>query len=151
MPNFLNSKELDSAGPTRPQPTSDQRPATSDELPSTLVERTLQFQPFYAKRTQFPKSQVFTKLYITRTYENWTLGQIGKTNPIRTQFKPNRTQFRSRRFSLQPFLFGFLRCFASSSGPASMARLRILVCHFQPVIYNTGGSGSFTKEHNVKQ
>jgi len=43
----------------------------------------------YAKQSQFPKSQVSTKHYITRTYENWTISQIGKTNPIQTQFKAN--------------------------------------------------------------
>jgi len=97
MPNFLNSKELNSAGFSRPQP-------ASYELRSTLVERPLQIHPFYAKQSQFPKSQVFTKYYITRTYESWTLGQIGKTNPIQTQFKPNSNpiQTQSNPISTEP-------------------------------------------------
>jgi len=94
MPNFLNNKELNSVGFNRPQP-------ASCELRSTLVERPLQIQPFYAKRTQFPKSQVFTKFYITRTYENWTLGGIGKTNPIRTQFKANSNPIQSQTKPIQ--------------------------------------------------
>ncbi len=44
---------------------------------------------FYAKQTQFPKSQMNVNLYITRVYEdisNWTLGQNKpNSNPI----KPN--------------------------------------------------------------
>jgi len=90
MPNFLNSKELDS----RPQP-------ASRELRSTLVERPLQFQPFFAKRTQFPKSQISTMLYFTRTYESWTIGQIGKTNPKRTQFKANSNPIRTQSNPIQ--------------------------------------------------
>jgi len=99
MPNFLNSKELNSAGFTRPKP-------ASRELRSTLVERTLQFHPFFAKRTQFPKSQVSTKYYTARTCENWTIGEIGKTNPKRTQYEPNskpiRTQFEAKRSQSNP-------------------------------------------------
>jgi len=97
MPNFLNNKELNSAGFSRPQP-------ESYELRSTLVERPLQFQPFFAKRTQFPKSQVFTKYYITRTYESWTIGQIGKTNPKRTQNEPNTNPIRTQSKPIKPNL-----------------------------------------------
>jgi len=62
----------------------------------------------YAKQSQFPKSQVFTKFYITRTYESWTLGHIGKTNPIQTQFKANsnpnkanQSQFKANQTQFQ--------------------------------------------------
>jgi len=117
MPNFLNNKELNSAGFSRPKP-------ANYELCSTLVERTLQFQPFYAKQSQFPKSQVFTKYYITRTYENWTLGQLGKTKPIQTQSKPiqsqfkaNQTQFQSRR------LLGFLGVYSRANRLNAVSRL----------------------------
>jgi len=55
-------------------------------LPSTSVENPLQINPFYAKQTQFPKSQMNVNLYNTTDYENkrnWTLGEN----------KPNQSQF----------------------------------------------------------
>ncbi|MHC4173562.1 MAG: hypothetical protein ACYST5_11550, partial [Planctomycetota bacterium] len=50
------------------------------------------FAPFYAKQTQFPKSQMIVNLYNTMTYENksdWTLGE-NKPNskPIQSQSNP---------------------------------------------------------------
>jgi len=42
-------------------------------------------QPFYAKQTQFPKSQMNVSIFIQKDYENkrnWTLGES----------KPNQTQ-----------------------------------------------------------
>jgi len=60
--------------------------------PSTFVERPLQIHPFYAKQTQFPKSQMNVKPYNTTDYENianWTLGENKpNTNPIQTQSCP---------------------------------------------------------------
>jgi hypothetical protein len=32
--------------------------------------------------------------YITKHYEKRTLGQVGKTNPIQTQYKANQTQLK---------------------------------------------------------
>jgi hypothetical protein len=49
-------------------------------------------QLFYAKQTQFPKSQMNIYPYITKDYENkhnWTLGQN----------KPNQTQFQRQKKS----------------------------------------------------
>ncbi len=47
-------------------------------LPSTFVESSLQITYFYAKQTQFPKSQMNANLYNTTDYErkrNWRLGE----------------------------------------------------------------------------
>jgi len=46
--------------------------------PSTSIEKALQIRPFYAKQTQFPKSQMNVNQYNTMNYEkksNWTLGE----------------------------------------------------------------------------
>jgi len=55
----------------------------------TSVENPLQFNPFYAKQTQFLKSQMNVTSLLTSDYENnsnWTLGQNKpNSNPI----KPN--------------------------------------------------------------
>ena len=60
-------------------------------LPSTLVENALQITPFYAKRTQFPKSQMNVTSFITTDYENnsnWTLGENEpNSNPIKANLK----------------------------------------------------------------
>ncbi len=56
-------------------------------LSSTSVENPLQISSFYAKQTQFPKSQMNVNLYNTRDYENkpnWTLGENKpNSNPIK--------------------------------------------------------------------
>ncbi len=57
--------------------------------PSTSVENPLQINPFYAKQTQFPKSQMNVNLYNTTDYENkhnWTIGQ---SKPNSKPIKPN--------------------------------------------------------------
>jgi len=64
---------------------------------STTVEDSLQITPFYAKQSQFPKSQMNVKPYNTTDYENvanWTLGENkpkqSQSNPIQTQFPKNQ-------------------------------------------------------------
>ena len=47
------------------------------------------YKPFFAKRTQIPKSQVNVNNVLSKEYEKWTLGGVGKTNPKRTQTNPN--------------------------------------------------------------
>jgi hypothetical protein len=32
----------------------------------------------------------------------WTLGQLGKTNPIQTQYKPNQTQLKPKKCKNKP-------------------------------------------------
>ncbi len=58
---------------------------------STTVEDPLQINPFYAKQTQFPKSQMNVNTYITKNYENkcnWTIGQSKpNSNPIKPNFQ----------------------------------------------------------------
>ena len=52
---------------------------------STIVESSLQIDPFYAKQSQFPKKSSRVTLDISRDYEkksNWTLGEN----------KPNQSQ-----------------------------------------------------------
>ena len=59
--------------------------------PSTTVEDPLQINPFYAKQTQFPKSQMNLNIYNTTNYENkhnWTIGQNKpNSNPIKPNLK----------------------------------------------------------------
>ena len=59
--------------------------------PSTSVENSLQIKPFYAKQTQFPKSQMIVNTYNTTDYKNksnWTLGENKpNSNPIKPNFK----------------------------------------------------------------
>jgi len=58
---------------------------------STTVEDSLQINPFYAKQTQFPKSQINVNLYNITDYENisdWTLGQNKpNSNPIKSNLR----------------------------------------------------------------
>ena len=64
-------------------------------LPSTSVENPLQISPFYAKQTQFPKSQMNVSILLQTAYENkrnWTLGQskpnLVRRRRIQTQSNP---------------------------------------------------------------
>ncbi len=56
------------------------------KLSSTTVENVRQITPFYAKQTQFPKSQMNVNPYNTTNYENksnWTYGENKpNSNPI---------------------------------------------------------------------
>ncbi len=60
-------------------------------LPSTSVENALQISSFYAKQTQFPKSQMNVKSFLAVDYENisnWTLGENkANTKPIKANFR----------------------------------------------------------------
>jgi hypothetical protein len=66
---------------------------------STSVENPLQISSFYAKQTQFPKSEMNVNPYNTSDYENksnWTLGQNKpNSNPISKQLvgaRPGRPE-----------------------------------------------------------
>jgi len=67
---------------------------------STLVESALQIHPFFAKRTQFPKSQMDSSYYITREYEHmdtWSNGKNEpKTNPIKANKMPKQSQYKPK-------------------------------------------------------
>ena len=54
--------------------------------PSTLVESALQITPFYAKQTQFLKSQMNVKPYNTTDYENIANWTLGENKPKQSQF-----------------------------------------------------------------
>ncbi len=63
---------------------------------STIVESSLQINPFYAKQTQFPKKSNDVYPYITTAYErkrNWTLSEnkpnLSQLKPISNPIKPN--------------------------------------------------------------
>ncbi len=58
-------------------------------LPSTTVENSLQINPFYAKRTQFPKSQMNVTSLITVDYENISNWTLGENKPNSNPNKPN--------------------------------------------------------------
>jgi hypothetical protein len=60
----------------------------------TLVESALQIGPFCTNKPNFRKSQMNVSDFITTDYEKRTLGRVGKTNPIQTQYKPNQTQLK---------------------------------------------------------
>ncbi len=46
-------------------------------------------QPFYAKQTQFPKSQMNVNTYNTKDYENISDWTIGQSKPNSNPIKPN--------------------------------------------------------------
>ncbi len=46
-------------------------------------------RPFYAKQTQFPKSQMNVNTYITKNYENKRNWTIGQSKPNSNPIKPN--------------------------------------------------------------
>ncbi len=58
---------------------------------STIVESSLQINPFYAKQTQFPKKSNDVNPYNTTDYErkrNWTLSENKpNSNPIKANLK----------------------------------------------------------------
>ena len=64
---------------------------------STLVERTLQITPFFAKQTQFQKRRNWPKLFNDKKIRENRIWRKGKnkpnSNPIQSQFKANQTQF----------------------------------------------------------
>jgi hypothetical protein len=39
---------------------------------------------------------------LTKDYEKWTLGHVGKTNPIQSQFKPKQTQLKPKKCQNKP-------------------------------------------------
>ncbi|MHC4173928.1 MAG: hypothetical protein ACYTBX_05650 [Planctomycetota bacterium] len=41
---------------------------------------------YYAKQSQFPKSQMNVSIFSQKDYENKSNWTLGKTNPIQTQF-----------------------------------------------------------------
>ncbi len=59
--------------------------------PSTSVESSLQITPFYAKQTQFPKSQMNVSIFLQMDYENisdWTIGESKpNSNPIKANLQ----------------------------------------------------------------
>jgi hypothetical protein len=69
------------------------------KFPSTLVESSLQINPFYAKQTQFQKKSNDVNPYNTTNYErkrNWTLGENKpNTNPIKPNLKRAKMNINS--------------------------------------------------------
>ena len=62
---------------------------------STFVESSLQINSFYAKQSQFSKSQVYVNKEMTRDYEKRTLGVIGKTKPNKANSKPIKANLKN--------------------------------------------------------
>jgi len=58
-------------------------------FPSTSVENPLQINPFYAKQTQSPQSQMNVNTCITKDYENKSDWTLGENKPNSTPNKPN--------------------------------------------------------------
>jgi hypothetical protein len=65
----------------------------------TDVMSALQIHLFMQNKANFRKSQMYVSEVLTINYGNWTLGQVGKTNPIQTQYKANsnpiQTQYKA--------------------------------------------------------
>ncbi|MHC4543770.1 MAG: hypothetical protein ACYSYL_04475 [Planctomycetota bacterium] len=68
----------------------------------TDVMSALQIGPIRTNKPNFRKSQMNVSDFITRGYEKRTLGQLGKTNPIQTQYKPNQTQLKPKKRQNKP-------------------------------------------------
>jgi len=62
------------------------------------------YKPFFAKRTQFPKSQVNVNTVITTNYEQMDTWSIGKNEPKRTQNEPktnpNEPKFKKAKMNV---------------------------------------------------
>jgi len=67
------------------------------KAPSTSVEDSLQIDSFMQNKANFRKSQMNVTDLLTKEYEKkdtwWSGKNKPKTNPKRTQFKANQTQF----------------------------------------------------------
>jgi hypothetical protein len=51
---------------------------------------------------KFRKSQMNVNKVLTKVYAKRTLGQLGKTNPIQTQYKPKQTQLKPKKSQNKP-------------------------------------------------
>jgi hypothetical protein len=67
----------------------------------TDVMSALQIRPFLTNKANFRKSQMNINKVLTRDYENRTLGQLGKTKPIQTQYKPNSNPIKAKTNPIQ--------------------------------------------------
>jgi hypothetical protein len=72
------------------------RPSPLTPALSTTVESPLQIRPFLTNKPNFPKSQVNVIYVIIKDYGDWTLGRVGKTNPIQSQYKPKSNPIQSQ-------------------------------------------------------
>ena len=70
--------------------------------PSTTVVSALQIHLFMQNEPKFRKTQMNVNKVLTKDYEKRTLGQLGKTNPIRTQTNPKRTQLKPIKCQNKP-------------------------------------------------
>jgi hypothetical protein len=80
--------------------TSHQRRAT--DMPSTPIEDPLQISLFYAKQTQFPKTQMNLSYSFTTNYEQITMTNANKNKPNQTQpvvSLPARTALAAATFT----------------------------------------------------
>jgi len=68
---------------------------------STSVESSLQIKLFMQNKANFPKSQMNVNNVSTRDYEKRTLGGVGKTNPIQTQYKANSNPIKAKTNPIQ--------------------------------------------------
>ncbi|MHC4692054.1 MAG: hypothetical protein ACYS67_04875 [Planctomycetota bacterium] len=85
------------------------RPSPLNPALSTFVESALQIDPFLTNKANFPKNQMNLNNLLTMDYENWILGQTGKTNPIQTQYKANSKPIQSQTNPISPPQKPFLK------------------------------------------
>ncbi len=62
-------------------------------------------QPFYAKQTQFPKSQMNVSIYLQTEYENKCNWTIGQSKPNSKPIKPNlrKAQMNENLFATKDY------------------------------------------------
>jgi len=51
---------------------------------------------------KFQKAQMNASSVLTKNYDNWTLGERGKNEPKRTQYKPKMNQNEPKRTQTNP-------------------------------------------------
>jgi hypothetical protein len=120
----------------------------------------LQIHPFLTNKPNFRKSQVNVNKVLTADYEKWTLGQLGKTNPIQTQYKPNskpiqtqlkpkQTQFKPKRTQFQCSIM--LNCAIykanTSTGPGNWRESADTYCDRENTLEKYSGMAMIV--HNV--
>ena len=81
---------------------------------------------FLQNEPNFRKSQVNITDLLKRDYEKWTLGQLGKTNPKRTQTNPKRTQFWPIKRQYEPNSNPIQTQFILSLPPAKLEQTQFL-------------------------
>ena len=109
----------------------------------TDVMSALQINLFMQNKANFRKSQMNVTKVLTKDYEKRTLGQLGKTNPIQTQYKansnPKQTQLKPKQTQFKPKQTQYKPNFQPQKidGPVQIAKISENVCfdHIKDYIF----------------